>query len=295
MEEDKQLQETTTEENQLPLLCESEKLQDAFGSDTIAESADDHVTELLKQNNAAFSDSDSSITSTQLVTDEESTDEGIVAEAVKLDCSANYANSGAMSLNHVSSENEVQLAAESVKHDNTGTDAGLVKHDDIRNNAGLVTGSVKHGGTANDQELAAESVKHYDAGIYAESVKHYDAGIDAESVTNTVKHDDTGNKNTLPSSYTSAMKGDITSTEEESIKLDKLSKKGKLAQQQKQESIEAALKYRDVFISNLGDAPRYAYMSLCAVLLHQLFEDAPCHRYSCWFVKRSCSSSCVCH
>ena len=283
MEEHQQLQETTKEENQLPLLCESEKLQDAFGSDEIAESADDHVTELLKQNNAAFSDSDSSITSTQLVTNEESTDEGIVAEAVKLDCSTNYDKSGAKSLNHVSSENEVQIAAESVKHDNTGIDRGLVKHDDIRNNAGLVTGSVKRGSTANVQELAAESVKHYDA------------GIDTESVTDTVNHDDTGNKKTLPSSHSAATKGDITSTEEESIKLDKLSKKGKLAQQQKQESIEAALKYKDVFVSNLGDAPRYAYMSLCAMFLHQLFEDAPSHRYSCLFVKRRCSTSCMCH
>ncbi|KAK2187719.1 hypothetical protein NP493_156g03063 [Ridgeia piscesae] len=259
MEEDQQLQETTKEETQLPLLCESENLQDALGSDEIAESADDHVTELLKHNNAAFSDSDSSITSTQLVTDEESTDEGIVAEAVKLDCSANYAKSGAKSLNHVSSENEVQLAAESVKHDNTGIDAESVKHDDIRNNAGLVTGSVKRGKTANDQELAAESVKHYDAGIDTES----------------------GNKKTLPSSHSAATKGDITSTEHESIKLDKLSKKGKLAQQQKQKSIEAALKYKDIFITNLGDVPRFAYMSLCAMLLHQLFED----RYSCLLLK----------
>ena len=239
----------------------SGKLVHSLEDDQIDESAEGHLTEPLKQDEAVSSESESSFTSAELVTDEESTDERDAEESVKHDCSSHDAKLGAESLKFDSSGNDAELAAES------------------RNEAELAAESVKHDRSGNDAELAAESGN--EAELAAESVKHDISGNDAELTAESVNHDKTANveTETEPFDHNDSEKGVVNSgggkAEVESVKHDKLSKKDKLAQLVKQEKVEAAQKYRDVFIANLSDAERYSYMSLCAVLLFRLFEDFP--------------------
>ena len=213
----------------------SGKLVHSLEDGQIDESAEGHLTEPLKQDEAVSSESESSFTSAELVTDEESTDERDAEESVKHDCSSHDTKLGAESLKFDSSGNDAELAAES------------------RNEAELAAESVKHDISGNDAELTAESVNH-------------DKTANVETETEPFDHND-------------SEKGVVNSgggkAEVESVKHDKLSKKDKLAQLVKQEKVEAAQKYRDVFIANLSDAERYSYMSLCAVLLFRLFEDFP--------------------
>lgn len=221
-------------ETQKPLVAQSGKLVHSLEDDQIDESAEGHLTEPLKQDEAVSSESESSFTSAELVTDEESTDERDAEESVKHDCSSHDAKLGAESLKFDSSGNNAELAAES------------------GNEAELAAESVKHDRSGNDAALAADSVNH-------------DKTANVETETEPYDHSDSEK----------GVNSGGGKAEVESVKHDKLSKKDKLTQLVKQETVEAAQKYRDVFIANLSDAERYSYMSLCAVLLFRLFEDLP--------------------
>ncbi|KAI0225683.1 Transmembrane and coiled-coil domain-containing protein 4 [Lamellibrachia satsuma] len=221
-------------ETQKPLVAQSGKLVHSLEDDQIDESAEGHLTEPLKQDEAVSSESESSFTSAELITDEESTDERDAEESVKHDCSSHDAKLGAESLKFDSSGNNAELTAES------------------GNEAELAAESVKHDRSGNDAALAADSVNH-------------DKTANVETETEPYDHSDSEK----------GVNSGGGKAEVESVKHDKLSKKDKLAQLVKQETVEAAQKYRDVFIANLSDAERYSYMSLCAVLLFRLFEDLP--------------------
>ena len=241
----RQGREELTMDDQERLLDESTKTQHASESDKSDsdEPTVDHQTKLLMHDNTALSES-AGITSTESKRDGSSVGErGVAASvtdhrsSVADDCSSSDPESGVESLDLESSGNDAELAADSSKCDDSRKDDFVLAED-----------SVKRDSAGNDAESSAESVER-------EKVSNVETGMESASAEGVV--DSEGRK-----------------AEVDSAKRDMSSKKAELASLERQEKVEAALKYTDVFIADLSDAASYSYMSMCAVLLHRLFGDA---------------------
>ena len=235
-------------DDQERLLDESRKSQHASESDNSADSDEptvDHQTKPLMHDDAALTESDiSSAGVTEARRDGSSVGErGVAASvtdhrsSVADDCSSSDPESGVESLDLESSGNDAELATDSSKCD-----------DSRKGDFVLAEESVKRDSAGNNAESTAESVAR-------EKVSNVETGMESASAKGVV---DSEGRNS----------GD------DSAKRDVSSKNAELASLERQEKVEAALKYTDVFIADLSDAARYSYMSMCAVLLHRLFGDA---------------------
>ena len=233
-------------DDQKQLLDESKKSQHALGSDKSDsdEPTDDHQTKPLMHDDAALSESGISsvgITSTQSKHDGSSASERCGAASVADDCSTSDAESGVESLELESSGNDSDLVVNSGKCDD------LRKHEFV-----LAEESVKRDSAGNYAESSAEPVAHEKVANVETEMECIDQSASAKGVAD----------------------GEGRNAEVDSAIRDMSSQKAELASLERQEKVEAALKYRDVFLADLSDAARYSYMSMCAVLLYRLFGDA---------------------